>query len=110
MSLILQEEGTKYCFDKRDMYGFWPVKSCSKLHPAHLSAERRRQYKIVPPKSDEGSYKLRLMKLLIIVRRDIFCAFSVFLVYIIKYTLFGINAQGGAIQTLITTYSIYTSV
>ena len=37
------------------MYGFWPVKSCTKLHPDSLSADRRRQYKIVPPTSVEGS-------------------------------------------------------
>ena len=55
------------------------------------------------------SYKLSLMKLLIIVTRDIFNAFSVSLVYIIIHTLFGIDAPGGAIQTLITTYSIFTS-
>ena len=57
-ALMLQVEGAKYCFYKRDMYGFWPIKSCSKLHPAHLSAERGRRYKIVPPKSDDGSIQI----------------------------------------------------
>ena len=51
---MLQVEGAKYCLAKDDMYGFWPVKSCTKLHPDSLSADRRRQYKIVPPKSLEG--------------------------------------------------------